>query len=358
VFEYGAVSMNYFKLHPGESDKRIFTIVGLLAVLWLILYNLIQNIADWLSFSLLGLSRESHWGIAVNFFFYDVPKILLLLAGMVFVIGLFQSFINTEKIREIIEKHGEGYGNLLAAILGAITPFCSCSSVPLFIGFVQAGIPLGITFSFLISSPLVSEVAFVMLFGLFGWEIALLYLLSGMLIGLIAGIVLGRMKLEAYVEPFVYEIQAKAGKKGKVAIQPSWTERFQDAAYNTREIIAKVWLYVISGIAIGAFIHGFVPEDALVEIMGEGAWWAVPVSVLIGIPLYANPAGIMPIVSALLGKGAAMGTVLAFMMSVIALSLPEMIILRRVLKPRLIAIFVTIVAVSIVFTGYLYNFLL
>jgi uncharacterized membrane protein YraQ (UPF0718 family) len=344
--------------HLGEKDKRSFALVSLVVVLWLILYNQVQNIADWLSFGLLGLSRESRWGLALNFFFYDVPKILLLLAGMIFVIGLLQSFIHAEQVRAIVEKRGEGYGNLLGAILGAMTPFCSCSSVPLFIAFVQAGIPLGITFSFLISSPLVSEVAFVMLFGLFGWEIALLYLLSGMLIGLVAGLILGRMKLEAYVEPFVYAIQAKAGQKVQIPKERSWTERFQDAIDNTREIISKIWLYVIFGIAVGAFIHGFVPEDALVEIMGEGAWWAVPVSVLIGTPLYANPAGIMPIVSALLSKGAAIGTVLAFMMSVIALSLPELIILRRVLKPRLIAIFVAIVAVSIVFTGYLFNFLL
>jgi uncharacterized membrane protein YraQ (UPF0718 family) len=243
----------------------------------------------------------------------------------------------------------------VAALFGAITPFCSCSSVPLFIGFVEAGIPLGITFSFLVTSPIMNEVAFVLLLGLFGWKVAALYLVSGITIGVFAGILLGRMKLERYVEDFVYQLQGRSKQAQGLQEHLSWTDRFERAFGSTREIVGKVWLFVTIGVGIGAFIHGFVPEGALTHIMGEGAWWSVPISVLLGVPLYSNAAGIIPVVSALLDKGASLGTVLAFMMSVVALSLPEMIILRRVLKPRLIIIFVSVVALSIVITGYLFN---
>jgi len=274
---------------------------------------------------------------------------------MIFLITLLQTFVDTAKVRAVVEQRGEGIGNVMAALFGAITPFCSCSSVPLFIGFVQAGIPLGITFSFLITSPIMNEVAFVMLLGLFGWKVAVLYLVSGILIGVIAGLILGRMKLERYVEPFVYKVRSNQAGYHLLQTKLTWVDRFGQAVDSTREILSKVWLFVIIGIGIGAFIHGFVPEDALTGIMGENAWWSVPAAVLVGIPLYSNAAGVIPIVSALLGKGAALGTVLAFMMSVVALSLPEMIILRKVLKPRLIAIFVTVVALSIIITGYLFN---
>ena len=338
-----------------NTDRRAFVLVGLLAIVWGIAYSNLQPIADWVTYTVLGFSHDSQLGEALNFFIYDVPKILLLLSGMIFLITLAQTFINTEKVRAAVEKRGEGVGNLMAAAFGALTPFCSCSSVPLFIGFVQAGIPLGITFSFLITSPIMNEVAFVMLLGLFGWQVALLYLVSGVIIGVIAGLVLGRLKLERYVEDFVYATRPRSGQGSVADEKPTWVERFQQAAETTREIVGRVWLFVIIGIGIGAFIHGFVPEDALTGIMGADAWWSVPAAVLVGIPLYSNAAGIIPIVSALLGKGAALGTALAFMMSVVALSLPEMIILRKVLKPRLIAIFVGVVAVSIILTGYLFN---
>jgi uncharacterized membrane protein YraQ (UPF0718 family) len=328
--------------------------VALLAIVWTVIYSNLQPIADWATFSLLGLSRESQLGEALNFFIYDVPKLLLLLAGMIFAITLLQTFVDTERVRQLVERRGEGVGNLMAALFGALTPFCSCSSVPLFIGFVQAGIPLGITFSFLITSPIMNQVAFVMLIGLFGWQVALLYLISGVTIGVIAGIVLGRLRLERYVERFVYEVKPRQASRS-AEIRLSWRERFAQAAASTGEIIKRVWLFVIIGIGIGAFIHGFVPEDALTNIMGTGAWWSVPASVLLGIPLYSNAAGVIPIVSALLDKGAALGTALAFMMSVVALSLPEMIILRKVLKPQLIAIFVGVVAFGIIITGYLFN---
>ena len=350
--------MQLAQLKPTRDDQRSFLLVGILAVLWVIAYNNLQAIADWVTYTLLGFNHDSQIGEALNFFIYDTPKLLLLLAGMIFLITLVQTFIDTNKVREVVEKRGEGIGNLMASLFGAITPFCSCSSVPLFIGFVQAGIPLGITFSFLITSPIMNEVAFVLLLGLFGWKVALLYLASGITIGVVAGLILGRMKLENHVEDFVYAIRAKAGQPNvgtAVEAKLTWQDRFQQAGESTREIVGKVWLFVIIGIGIGAFIHGFVPQDALSDVMGAGAWWSVPAAVILGIPLYSNAAGIIPIVSALLGKGAALGTVLAFMMSVVALSLPEMIILRKVLKPRLIAIFVGVVAVSIILTGYLFN---
>lgn len=350
--------MQLAQFKPTRQDQQSFLIVGILAVLWGIAYNNLQAIADWVTYTLLGFSHDSQIGEALNFFIYDTPKLLLLLSGMIFLITLVQTFIDTNKVREVVEKRGEGIGNLMASLFGAITPFCSCSSVPLFIGFLQAGIPLGITFSFLITSPIMNEVAFVLLMGLFGWKVALLYLASGITIGVVAGLILGRMKLESHVEDFVYAIKAKGGQTGVgVAVEEklTWEERFQQAGESTREIVGRVWLFVIIGIGIGAFIHGFVPEDALSDVMGAGAWWSVPAAVLLGIPLYSNAAGIIPIVSALLGKGAALGTVLAFMMSVVALSLPEMIILRKVLKPRLIAVFVGVVALSIILTGYLFN---
>lgn len=341
-----------------NTGKRAFALAGILAVLWIVLYNNLHAIADWLTYTLLRFSPDSAIGTSLNFFIYDVPKILLLLSGMIFIISIFQTFIDTQKVRAIVEKRGEGVGNIMASLLGAITPFCSCSSVPLFIGFVEAGIPLGITFSFLITSPIMNEVALVLLLGLFGWKVALIYLISGMAIGVIAGMVLGRMKLERYVEGFVFEVKAKHASSGFVAEKPTWLKRFEEATDNTREIVGKVWLFVIVGIAIGAVIHGFVPEDALVGIMGKDAWWSVPVSVLLGVPLYSNAAGVIPIVSALLDKGAAPGTALAFMMSVVALSLPELIILRRVLKPQLLAIFVAVVSLGIILTGYMYNLLI
>lgn len=343
--------------HPLQKnpDLRSWALVALAAVAWIFLYNLIQPLADWLAYGLLALPQGSQLGESLAFFFYDVPKLLLLLSGMIFVISLLQTFIDTQKVRTLVEKRGEGIGNVMAAFFGAVTPFCSCSSVPLFIGFVQAGIPLGITLTFLITSPLISEVAFVMLIGMFGWKIALLYLISGTTIGMISGFILGRMKLERYVEGFVYDIKPRANIDLNLEEKLTWSERISRSWDSTKEIVRKVFWFVIFGIAIGAGVHGFVPENALAGIMGKDAWWSVPVSVLIGIPLYSNPAGIIPIVSALLDKGASLGTALAFMMSVIALSLPEVIILRRVLKPQLIAIFIGVIAVAIILTGYLFN---
>jgi uncharacterized membrane protein YraQ (UPF0718 family) len=336
-----------------NTEWRAWGLVILAAVIWFALYNVIQPIANWIAYGLLALPLDSHLGESLAFFFYDVPKIILLLGGMIFLITLLRSFFSAEQTRAWLGGKREGVGNMLAATLGIITPFCSCSAVPLFIGFVESGIPLGVTFSFLISAPVINEVALVMLFGLFGWQVAGLYLVSGLTIAIVAGVIIGRLKLERYVEDFVWQI--KVGKGVNLPDQPSWSQRFQVAWNSTKDIVSKVWLYVIVGIAIGAGIHGYVPESALAGILGKNAWWSVPAAVVLGIPLYSNAAGIIPIVSALMEKGAALGTVLAFMMAVVGLSLPEIVILRRVLKPQLIAVFIGTVAIAIIITGYLFN---
>jgi len=335
------------------TSVRAWLLVGAAAVAWLIAYNVIEPLANWLTYGLLGLADGSHLGESVAFFLYDVPKILLLLSGMIFAISILRSFFSAERTRALLGGKSEGVGNVAAAGLGVLTPFCSCSAVPLFIGFVEAGIPLGVTFSFLIAAPMVNEVALVMLFGMFGWQVAGLYLLAGLSIAVLAGVVIGRLKMERHVEDFVWQIKGGGGAIAEERL--TWARRFEGAWENTREIVGKVWLYVVIGIAVGAGIHGFVPADALAGVMGAEAWWSVPVAVVLGVPLYSNAAGVIPVVQALMAKGAALGTVLAFMMAVVALSLPEMIILRRVLKPRLIATFVGVVATGIILIGYLFN---
>jgi len=329
--------------------------MGLAIVCWLFAYNLIQPLADWLSYGLLGLARDSRFGESLAFFLYDVPKILLLLSGMIFFISLLRTFFSPEQTRAMLGGKREGVGNVLASLLGIVTPFCSCSAVPLFIGFVESGVPLGVTFSFLIAAPTINEVAVVMLFGLFGWKVAGLYIASGLVIAIVAGMIIGRLNMERYVEDFVWQIHSSGAG---IAEKLTWTMRIERAWESVKEIVGKVWLYVVVGIAVGAGIHGYVPESALVSIMGKDAWWSVPAAVLVGIPLYSNAAGIIPIVSALMEKGASLGTVLAFMMAVVGLSLPETIILRRVLKPQLIAVFVGVIAVAIILTGYLFNWIM
>ncbi|MBK9944695.1 MAG: permease [Kouleothrix sp.] len=353
--------MNHEILSPRSAtpstrpNVRLVLLLGLAALSWLIAYNLIQPLANWLTYVLLGLPAGSHLGESVAFFFYDVPKILLLLGGMIFGITLLRSFFSPEQTRALLGGKRAGIGNVLAASLGVVTPFCSCSAVPLFIGFVESGIPLGVTFSFLIAAPVINEVALALLFGMFGWQVAALYLVSGLTIAIVAGIIIGRLKLERYVEDFVWQI--KAGQGAAALERLTWAQRIDQAWQSTREIVGKVWLYVVVGIAVGAGIHGYVPEDALVTIMGRDAWWSVPAAVLLGVPLYSNAAGVIPIVHALMEKGAALGTVLAFMMAVVGLSLPEVIILRRVLKPQLIAVFIGVVSLAIVVTGYLFNWM-
>lgn len=333
------------RLHP-----RLFLFGA--AVVWLAVYVALIPVSEWLV-SLLPVDRASHLGGALQFFFYDAPKVLLLLAGVVFVMGMVNSYFTPERTRALLAGRAEGVGNVMAASLGVVTPFCSCSAVPLFIGFVQAGVPLGITFSFLIAAPMVNEVALALLFALFGWRIALLYFGLGLTIAIVAGWIIGRMRMEAHLEDWVRDMpRVTASAAGETL---SLSQRVQAGFAAVREIVGRVWPYVVVGIAIGAGIHGYVPQDFLAGIMGREAWWSVPLSVAIGIPMYTNAAGIIPIVEALLAKGAALGTVLAFMMSVIALSLPEMVILRKVLKLRLIVVFATVVASGILLVGFVFN---
>lgn len=344
------VKQTFFNKETGQLPALTFGA----AIVWLVLWSQLQNLADWLTFGVIGLSADTHLGQSINFFLYDVPKILLLLTAMIFAVTIIRSFFSPEQTRAFLGGKREGVGNVMAAGLGVVTPFCSCSAVPLFIGFVESGIPLGVTFSFLIATPMVNEVALAMLFGLFGWKIAGLYLITGLAVAIFGGMMIGRLKLERYVEDFVWKIQM--GGQGELALaKPTWNDRIRDAVRTTRDIVGRVWLFVVIGIAVGAGIHGYMPEDFLLEVMGKGAWWSVPAAVLLGIPLYSNAAGVIPVVYALMEKGAALGTVLAFMMSVVALSLPEILILRKVLKPQLIGAFIAIVGTAIILTGYLFN---
>ena len=323
------------------------------ASLWVLAYTQLTVFADAV-IAAFGLTRATHLGEAVHFFFYDTPKVLLLLTGIVFVMGIVQTFFAPERTRALLSGKRVGVGNVLAATLGIVTPFCSCSAVPLFIGFLSAGVPLGVTFSFLISAPMVNEVALVLLFGLFGWKVAVLYLVMGLLVAIVAGFVIGKLKMERYLEDWVQKIQAGQGVAHADQAM-AWVERFEAGWSHVKQIVGKVWPYILLGIALGAGIDGYVPEDFMASFMGKDAWWAVPAAVVLGVPMYTNAAGIIPIVEALLGKGAALGTVLAFMMAVIALSAPEMIILRKALKPTLIATFAGVVAVGILLVGYVFN---
>ncbi|MFA6448849.1 MAG: permease [bacterium] len=335
-----------------NRDKYLLLLLPALAAWWAI-YIYLNPFSQWVTFGVFGLGEKTKLGSAVAFFLFDTPKVLMLLTLVVFGVGIIRSFFTPEKTRRILAGKRESVGNVMAALLGIVTPFCSCSAVPLFIGFVTAGVPLGVTFSFLIAAPMVNEIAIVLLYGLFGWKIAALYVGTGLLIAMVAGWTIGRLHMEKGVEDWVYETQAASGEAAEEKI--SWPDRARYGLNAVREIVGKVWPYVLLGIAVGAFIHGYAPENYLASIMGKGAWWSVPLAVLIGIPMYSNAAGIIPVVQALLEKGAALGTALAFMMSVIALSLPEFVILRKVLKPRLIAVFAGVVGAGIILVGFIFN---
>jgi hypothetical protein len=315
----------------------------------------IQLFADWLTYGVFGIAQKTLLAGAVNFFIFDTIKIFILLAVIIFVVSVVRSYLPPEKIRTILSHKNKYAGNVLASLLGIITPFCSCSAIPLFLGFVQAGVPLGTTFSFLIASPMINEIALVLLLGLFGWKIALIYIVSGLIISILSGIVIGHLKVENLVEPFVYQNSVN----GNIDLPTmSRKERISYALDYTKDILKKVWPYILIGIGVGAWIHGYLPADFLAQYAGSGKWYAVPVAVFVGIPLYSNAAGVIPLVSALTEKGVSMGTTLAFMMSVTALSLPEFMILKKVMKTKLIIIFASIVGVGIMFTGYLFNFIL
>jgi uncharacterized protein len=329
----------------------------LAAAAWWIVYDHLEWFSRIVTYSWCGLTPGDRLASAVQFFVYEAPKVLLLLGLIVFGVGIVRSFFTQERTRRMLAGRRESVGNVLAALLGIVTPFCSCSAVPLFIGFVTTGVPLGVTFSFLIAAPMINEVALVLLFGLFGWEVAGLYLGTGLVIAIVAGWVIGRLKLERWVEGWVYGMHPGAAGTIEEA-NPTWSDRIRYGREAVVEIVGKVWPYVLAGIAVGAGIHGYVPEDFMASIMGADAWWSVPLAVAIGIPMYSNAAGIIPIVEALLGKGAALGTVLAFMMAVIGLSLPETIILRKVLKLPLIFTFVGVVGAGILIVGWLFNIVL
>ena len=343
------MSINSFTDHApsaGPSTAKWIGSTVLALIIWGVAYSQLVPFSDWVVAST-HVDPKSHLGEAVSFFAYDTPKVLMLLTLVVFSMGVVRSFFSPEKTRALLAGKREGIGNVLAASLGIVTPFCSCSAVPLFIGFVSAGVP------FLISAPMVNEVALGLLFGLVGWKIALTYLAFGLAVAIVSGWIIGRLHLEHWLEEWVRNIRS-----GAIDLPPedlTVVDRIKAGIEAVKDIVGKVWLWIIAGIAAGAFIHGYVPSDLLATIMGRGAWWSVPAAVLIGIPMYSNAAGIIPVVEALLAKGAALGTVLAFMMSVIALSLPEMIILRKVLTIRLIAVFVGVVGSGILAVGFLFN---
>ncbi len=340
----------------GLPARVLLQAAAALGVWWLVYRNL-EPLAQRLTYGLFRLTPGTHLAAAVEFFVFELPKVMMLLTLVVFAVGIVRSFFTAERTRRLLAGRAESVGNVLASLLGVVTPFCSCSAVPLFIGFVTTGVPLGVTFSFLIAAPMINEVALVLLYGLFGWKVAALYLGTGLLIAMVAGWVIGRLRLERWVEGWVYATKTGGGQQDQEEAV-LWRDRVQFGLDAVKDIVGKVWPYVLAGIAVGAGIHGYVPQDFMASIMGKSAWWAVPLAVLLGIPMYSNAAGIIPIVQALLGKGAALGTVLAFMMAVIGLSLPEMVILRKVLKLPLILTFAAVVGAGILLVGYLFNALL
>jgi uncharacterized membrane protein YraQ (UPF0718 family) len=336
-----------------KSNKWLIPIIFL--GLWILIYFNLKLVTNWFIDSVLQLQTRDHLTESLRFFIFEVPKVLLLLVLIIFVVGIIRSFFTPERTRKALEGKSLFTGNVLASLLGIVTPFCSCSAIPLFLGFVESGIPLGVTFSFLIAAPMINEVAVILLFGLFGWKVAAIYIGMGLIIAIIAGWVIGKLKLEKHVEPWVYEI--KAGQVTDQEEKIKWSNRIQFGYDAVKEIVGKVWVYIIIGIAVGAVAHGYVPENFMANLMGKSTWYSVPLSILIGVPLYSNAAGIIPIVSVLIEKGVPLGTALAFMMAVIGISLPEMIILRKVLKLRLIFIFIGVVSFGIIIVGYLFNWI-
>lgn len=332
-----------------------FQITLLLLPLWYLVYHYLQPMVDWLVFSALGMTKGEHLAEAIWFLLFEFPKVMLLLTLIIFFVGIVRTFFTPERTRKALGGKKTIGGNILASMLGIVTPFCSCSAIPLFLGFVEAGVPLGVTFSFLIAAPMINEVAVVLLYGLFGWKVALIYISTGLFIAILAGWIIGLLKLEKWVEPWVY--QTKVGNSGLDGGKMMFSDRIKLGFDAIKEIVGKVWLYVLLGIGVGAAAHGYVPQEFMATLMGKDAWYSVPLSILIGIPLYSNAAGIVPIVSVLIEKGASLGTSLAFMMAVIGLSLPEMVILRKVLKLPLIFTFIAVVGVGIMIVGYLFNLL-
>jgi len=335
------------------KNKIVFVL--LLIPIWIVIYKYLQEISDFIVFRLFQMKPETHMTETIRFFIYEVPKVLMLLVLIIFVVGIIRTYFSPEKTRKALEGKSLFTGNVMASLLGIVTPFCSCSAIPLFLGFVEAGIPLGVTFSFLIAAPMINEVALVLLIGLFGWKVAVIYVITGLTIAILAGFMLEKLKLNRYVADWVYKTHAKQTfeEDGLMTIN----QRISDAGAVVKEIVGKIWIYILLGIAVGAGAHGFVPDEYLAGALGSQNWYSVPLAILVGIPLYSNAAGIIPIVSVLIEKGVTLGTALAFMMSVIGLSLPEIIILKKVLKWQLIGIFVGVVATGIVTAGLIFNYI-
>jgi hypothetical protein len=327
---------------------------AILLPIWIVIYMNLQPVADFVIDDIFGMTSGRHMTETLRFFIFEVPKVLLLLVLIIFGVGVLRTYFTPEKTRKLLEGRSLFTGNVLASLLGIITPFCSCSAIPLFLGFVKAGVPLGVTFSFLIAAPMINEVALVLLVGLFGWKVALIYIGTGLAIAIFAGWLIGILRLEKYVAEWVYKIEAN--QIDGIDIKPTYYERIQAGYESVKEIVGKIWIYIIIGIAVGAGAHGYVPEDFLGSLLGKENWYGVPLAILMGVPMYSNAAGIIPIVSVLIEKGVSLGTALAFMMSVIALSLPEIIILKKVLKWQLIALFVGIVATGIIIVGFIFNY--
>ncbi|WP_113676018.1 permease [Vallitalea guaymasensis] len=317
------------------------------------MFNWLDYLAQAFVTKVIGLSMESKWGSSIHFFIYDTIKIIILLSIMIFLISYIRSYFPPEKTKRILAKFSGIKGNIMASLLGIVTPFCSCSSVPIFIGFVEAGVPLGLTFSFLITSPIVNEAAFIILLGLFGWKLAVVYVMTGVIVGVLGGLIIGKMKMEKQVEEYVYNTKVADIDPKELTIN----ERVSFATQNVKDIVKRIWLFLIIGIGIGAAIHGWVPEDFLASYAGENNPFAVLIAVVCGIPLYSNAMGTIPIAQALIGKGVGIGTALSFMMAVTALSAPELVLLRKVIKPRLIVWFVIVTGIGILMTGYLFNFI-
>ena len=337
-----------------KEDKNILFPLLLLPV-WYLVYHYLQPVTDWLVDAQLGMTKGAHLTEALRFFIFEFPKVMLLLTLIIFFVGIIRTYFTPERTKKALEGKKTFTGNVMAAILGIVTPFCSCSAIPLFLGFVESGVPLGVTFSFLIAAPMINEVAIILLYGMFGWQVAAIYVVTGLVIAILAGWVIGLLKLEKWVEPWVYQTHVGDGEPEEENI--SLANRINSGYEAVKEIVGKVWIYVALGILIGAGAHGYVPEEFMAALMGKSVWYSVPLSILIGIPLYSNAAGIVPVVSVLIEKGASLGTALAFMMAVIGLSLPEMVILRKVLKLPLIFTFIGIVGFGIMIVGYLFNYI-
>ncbi len=336
-----------------KFKKLAFILAGI--ALWFLVYLNLKPATDYFIYDLLGLQAGKHLTEALWFLLFEVPKVLLLLVLIIFFVGVIRTFFTPERTRKALEGKSLFTGNVMASLLGIVTPFCSCSAIPLFLGFMEAGVPLGVTFSFLIAAPMINEVAVVLLFGLFGWKVAAIYIGTGLILAIISGWLIGILKLEKHVESWVYQV--KSNNSEDTIQKYTLNQRIDSGWQAVKEIVGKIWIYIVIGVGVGAAAHGYVPESFMTELMGKSTWYSVPLSIIIGIPLYSNAAGIIPIVSVLIEKGVPLGTALAFMMSVIGLSLPEMIILRKVLKLKLIFAFIGIVATGIIIVGYIFNWI-